>query len=232
MPSRHRLKLSNNRDQSECSLPTFQGGRRAPPVVPGRIPLREEAELFLGVTKASAEPETGAIPFGHNRPSTVGLSLYKRIGIETCRFGHASIGPNNNIPLRNHDVLESNSSAKTVLIRGQPRKYNDDFEFNGSTNTVLIRGQSVGPYGNLGIDSTSAICGSSEGDAGARQEAKEPTIFTDSSKTDYFIDSTLIDNIVSHQKSTLDKLHTHKIIYAPQMLIPQFQLTILFINLN
>ena len=200
------LKSTAGYTQRECSQPPLSGGRRAPSRVPGRIPLREEAELFLGVTEASAEPKTGAIPLG---PSKM------RTDIEASRFGHASMCSTTNIPLRN-DTLESNDSAKTVLIRGQPKKYTDELEINGSAKTVLIRGQSVGPSGNLGIDSASAIYGLSEMEVGERHEgAKEISTF-DTTNTDLLNDFVLIDdNNVSHQIYTLDKLHKIILIYLP-----------------
>ena len=207
MPNRHGSKILNNREQRECSSASSQGALRAHPAVPGRIPLREEAELLQGVTRAPAEPEAGAILFGHNWPSTVGFSLYTRIGIETCRLGHESIG-STIIPLRNINISESNDSAITVLIRGQPEKYNDVLEFNGSTEAVLIRGQSVGPPNALGIDSASAICGLSKMEVGERHEGAKELSTSDTTNTDLLNDFVLIDdNIVSH--SLLDN---HKII--------------------
>ena len=94
--------------KSECSQPPLQGGRRAPPMVPGRIPLREEAELFLGVTKASAEPETGAIPLG--------LLNFKPDG-----FSHP-LSDSDNIPLRytiNNDNLIESDYVNSAPFRGQ-----------------------------------------------------------------------------------------------------------------
>ena len=114
MPEWHRnnkfpfyLKSTTGHTQRECSQPPLSGGRRAPPVVPGRIPLREEAELFLGVTKAPAEPETGAIPLGH-------------LNFTPDGFSHP-MSDSDNIPLRytnNHNNLVESDYKNSAPFRG------------------------------------------------------------------------------------------------------------------
>ena len=203
MPTRRWHNNSNHKKsagftQRLSALSPSHSVRRAPPALPGRIPQEEEAELFLGVTKASAEPKTGVIPLGPSKieidVGTFRLGSIRRL---SGGFSHQASDP-----LKpNHASICSN---KIPLRRNNN---NDHSHPNNLVESVSDRGHGQEDLDRSGIDSTSAICGSSDGDYGARQGAKEPTIFTDSSKTDYFIEFTCIDNIVSHQIYTLDKPH-------------------------
>ena len=167
MPTRHKPKFTDNREQGSSSSVSSQGTLRARPALPGRTPQVDEAELFLGVTETPAEPDTGAIPSG---PNNIGLDVGTfRLGSilrisggfsyqasDSLKYNHASIC-SNKIPLRNNhnDLLHSNDLVESVSDRGHGQ---EDLDRSGT-------------------DSASAICGSSEGDSGARQGVKEPTIF-------------------------------------------------------
>ena len=126
------LKSTAGYTQRECSQPPLSGGRRAPPAVPGRIPLREEAALFSDVTKASAEPETGAILLG---PSIHSITEGSSPQSTESDFGNSRLGgmgrlpdgyshpmsDSDNIPLRNNNhklealVLPAPSPSGDIL---------------------------------------------------------------------------------------------------------------------
>ena len=132
MPKRHRksfnFKETAGLTQHSCSSIFPQNVRRASPALPGRLPQVEEAELFLGVTKASAEPDTGAIHFGPspNTSKPVGLSLQMEAEVGTSRIvgmGRLSDGfsrPSStfNNPLRNSNNILELPPPSTPSLQG------------------------------------------------------------------------------------------------------------------
>ena len=190
------LKSTAGYTQRECSQLPLSGGRRAPPRVPGRIPLREEAELFLDVTEASAEPKTGAIPLDPSNiskaegsspqppESDIGNSRLGGMGRLSDGFSHLTSGSDNN-PLRINN-LESSSQSAPSPSGDTPIEANlATSGFDPTTN---------------GFDALSVM------EIDERQEgAKEQSTNSDTNNPP-FIDSTvLIDNIMSRQTLITDK---------------------------
>ena len=188
------LKSTAGHIQRECSPPPLSGGRRAPPGVPGRIPLREEAALFSGVTKASAEPETGAILLG---PSIHSITEGSSPQSTESDFGNSRLGgmgrlpdgyshpmsDSDNIPLRN------NNHKLETLVLPAPSPSGDIL-----AGLPLI-------LANSGTDpTTNGFCGLSEMETDERQEeTKEQTINADTFNPHLFDSTVLIDNLVSRQ---------------------------------
>ena len=193
MPKRHRHhqhnKISPGISQSSCSPVSSQGKSRARPALPGRLPQVEEAAHFPDVTQASAEPNTGAIPRGHLKIEVdTGTSRLGGMGRLSDGFSHpASVS--DNIPLHNK-TLEKVASAEPVSFRGQ----------------------SVGPSANSGYDPTTNVL--FEMEVEARQEgAKEQTTNPDLTKTDSFINTTLIDYNMSHSHLITDKSYKISLVH-------------------
>ena len=189
------LKSTAGHTQRERSLPPLPGGCRAPPMVPGRIPLREEAELFLGVTKASAEPTTGAIllePSNISKTegsspqlpeSDIGISRLGGMGRLSDGFSHLTSDSDNN-PLRTNN-LES-------LPQSAPSPSGDiPIEVNLATS---------------GFDpTTNGFDALSEMEIDERQEGAQETTNTDTINPSFINSTVLIDNIMSRQTLFTDK---------------------------
>ena len=203
MPKRHRickspLKFNSEHTQSECSLPTYQCGRRAPPAVPGRIPLREEAELLSGVTEASAEPLIGAISLDPlNIPTSEGLSPQQReYGVGNSRLGGMGRLPDGSShPTSDSDIIPLRTNILESLPQLAPSP-------SGGIPIEPI-------LANSGFDPTTiGFYGLSEMELDERQEgAKETTTNSDTNNSPFNHLTVLNDNIMSHVAFT-DK---HKI---------------------
>ena len=202
MPKRHRnckppFKFNSEHTQSECSPPTIHCGRRAPPAVPGRIPLREEAELLSGVTKASAEPLIGAtlsdpLHISHNEgpnPQQTGSDFgnSRLDGMGRLSDGHSHPTSNSDIiPLRINN-LESPPLSATSPSGDMPIE-----------RPVTLANSGFDPTTN-GFEALSVM------EIDERQEgAKEATI-TDTIKSPFIDPTVLNDNIMSHQTLLTDK---------------------------
>ena len=186
MPERHRntkhsFKSNSGHTQSECSTPSYQGGPRAPPAVPGRIPLREEAELLQGVTKASAEPATGAILSGPANFHSEGLSPQQmEFDFETSRLGPTKI------PLRNNN--SNNNILESLLISAPSNSGGIPIERNFT-------------LANSGADPTTLVL--------SEMEMDESTSQPDINKQPLLITFTLNDKIMSRNSFTFtDKTYT------------------------
>ena len=190
------LKSTAGYTQRECSQPPLSGGRRAPLRVPGRIPLREEAELFLGVTEASAEPKTGAIPLGPSNiskpegsspqppESDIGISRLGGMGRLADGFSHLTSGSDNN-PLR-INTLES-------LPQSAPSP-SGDIPIEAS-----LANSGIDPTTN-GFDALSVM------EIDERQEgAKEQSTNTDTPIPLLFDSTVLNANNMSHSIYNIDK---------------------------
>ena len=190
------LKTTAGYTQRECSQPPLSGGRRAPPSVPGRIPLREEAELFLGVTEASAEPTTGAIllePSNISKTegsspqlpeSDIGISRLGGMGRLSDGFSHLTSDSDHN-PLRTNN-LES-------LPQSAPSPSGDiPIEANLATS---------------GFDpTTNGFDALSEMEIDERQEGAQETTNTDTINPSFTNDLTVLNaNNVSHPFTDIHK---------------------------
>ena len=209
MPKRHRnrnpLYTSTDDSQYKCSLPPLPGGRRAPPAVPGRIPLREEAELFPGVTKASAEPETGAILFG---------PLGTQSGDFSPQHLEADFGISRVVGMGQlSDGLSRPSSSFINPLRNNP------LELPPSSNPCPSGDKSMErPFADSGQGPTTNDLSGEE--LNERQEgAKEFTTNPDLTHTDLIINSTLIDHNMWHQSLFTDKVKIISHIYFPSFFV-------------
>ena len=168
-------------------------------MVPGRIPLREEAALFSGVTKASAGPATGAIHSGPISLHPEGSSpQYLEFDTETSRLEYKNASIDSNIiPLRNNNN-NSNNHLESLHLSAP--------SLSGDTT---IRWRLT--LADSGTDLTTN--GFSDVDLSERQERmNEPTQKSDIIKLFYSDHSTLIDNSVSHSNLNLDEHNKNKII--------------------
>ena len=210
MPKRHR-NLNTNRNspghnQDPGSSISPRKYRRALPALPGRAPQVGEAELLSGVTKASAEPLTGAIPSGpqyysktegHSPQPTESDIGHYRLGRLTDGFSHLKSDPNN-IPLRTNNNFKS-------LSQSAPSPSGDiPIEFN---------------LANSGIDPTTN--GLSIMEVDERQEgAKGRTTNSDTYNTPYLDHSLLFDNNMSHSSILfVDKTKTISTAFQKNIII-------------
>ena len=215
MPKRHRtnkspFKSNSGHTQSERSSASSQGALRALPAVPGRIPLREEAELLVGVTKASAKPDTGATLFGpsHIASKPLDFSLVPpEVDDRNSRargMGHKPDGDSHPSSISTYPLRTNCNNEEPLLMSAASP--------SGDTPTER-------PFvlANSGFDpTTNGFYGLSEVKLDERQEgAKERTTNTDPSETDPFYNSTFVDNNLSHQIYSLDK--SYKIQTFPQV---------------
>ena len=158
----------------------------------------EEAELFPGVTQASAEPETGAIPFGPSNSKSRGFSSQQ---LELGAGNSRALGMGQ-VP----DGFSHPSPISTIALR------NNTLEKVASSEPVSFRGQSAGPSANSGYDPTTNVL--FEMEVEARQEgAKEQTTNPDLTKTDSFINTTLIDYNMSHSHLITDKSYKISLVH-------------------
>ena len=193
------LKSTAGYTQRECSQPPLSGGRRAPPMVPGRIPLREEAELFSGVPKASAEPKTGAIHFGpsHIASKTLDFSLVPpEVDDRNSRargMGHKPDGDSHPSSISINPLRTNDNNEESLLILAP----------SPSGGIPIERQLTLATSGN--DPTTTGFYGLSEMEIAERQEGAKETTIPDTINPLLFDSTVLIANNVSHQLLFLDK---------------------------
>ena len=203
MPTRHMntfgLKSNTGHTQSECSQPSTTDELRAPPAVPGRIPLRDEAELLQGVTKASAEPLTGAILFGPPQVASKPLDFSlvpPEVDDRNSRargMGHKPDGDSHPSSISVNPLRNNNNHDKSLLISAP----------SPPGGTPIERQLTLATSGT--DPTTNDVYGSSVREVDERQEGAKETTNSDTIKPSYFNHSVSLDNNVSHSTLFPDK---------------------------
>ena len=194
------FKSNTGHTQSECSQLSITGKLRAPPAVPGRIPLREEAELLSGVTQASAEPLIGATlpdplyisPDEGSSPQKTGSDMgnSRLDGMGRLSDGHSH-------PTSSSDIIPlriNNSESPHLSITSPSGDIPKERPFILANSGIDPTTNSLEALSGMEID---------ERQEGAKESSTNPDLTH--TETDSFYNSTLTDNIMSHQTLFTDK---------------------------
>ena len=202
MPKRHRKQNTNRNslghNQDPGSLP-LSSVRRASQALPGRILQKEEAELLSDVTQASAEPLTGAIPFGPSQiaSKTLDLSLDPpEVDDRDSRargMGHELDGDSHPSSISTYP-LRTNCNNQEPLLMSAPSPSGD----TPTERPFVLADSGTDP-------TTNEFCGLSGMEIDERQEGTKETTNSDTIKRSYFNHSVSLDNNVSHQPLFADK---------------------------